>query len=67
MERSTVHNHPSDASRKVYGKKLVPGDIIDEDVVLDGPGGWQKCPQELVGQTVQEDAGAVFIHRVMTT
>lgn len=69
MDASTFHiNTRTPRQSEIYGKKLTPGDVILKEHVMDGSDGtWHRVPHELVGQKLQENAGATIVCMVMTT
>ncbi len=66
-DRSPIyHVHPRNPDAKVYGIRLVAGDILQEGDVYDSTkGSWESG--QFAGMTLQDGATAVWVRPVLDT
>ena len=63
LHEAEVHHHRR-SNEEMYGQKLQPGDIIEENDRIDNRSdSWRKCGQALAGSMMRDTRGRIIIVR----
>lgn len=61
-EADTCHSHPQDAGKRVFGRALMPGEVLQKgDMYGSSTGKWELVPEQLLGNEIRKGHGAILI------